>query len=424
MPLKVRGLLFSFLTVTACGAIVSAQQTTTEPTALNTAPLAAPKPAPAPTMQEKLTRIRALIAARSLTPAAFELEKIKKEYSDEALQSVVRVMLVNIYLEQPDYVRVNALLEETFTRSKNRRNGVENVYLPVAGQVIKGAEEQLVRYRKLGLNHSDPKLPAEAAADLDKWRKMLETIAEQAKELGKDEKKSAESLAILEEAVAARSLLARDEYEASAWRNTVEDTRELIAASQTKVTDVDGATVDMKNVAELKLPTEIKPITVPPANTVAQNTAPTTSPVFTPVKTAVEEKTTQPNGGPSAEPSNKTLSIVNSPAKEEQPKFEKADLKVAENNGLMEVGSLVDSATRKFPATYPPLAKNARVTGIVKVEVVVDEQGTVTDAKATDGPEMLKRAAMDAVKRWKFKPATKDGQPVRMSGFVNFNFTL
>ncbi len=90
----------------------------------------------------------------------------------------------------------------------------------------------------------------------------------------------------------------------------------------------------------------------------------------------------------------------------------------------MRVASLVDAATRKVNPNYPPMARSARVGGVVKVEVVIDEQGEVAEVKTTEGPELLRRAAADAIRRWKFKPAVRDGQPVRMSGFVNFNFAL
>jgi protein TonB len=81
-------------------------------------------------------------------------------------------------------------------------------------------------------------------------------------------------------------------------------------------------------------------------------------------------------------------------------------------------------ATKKYPPTYPPVAKNARVTGVVRVDLIIDEDGSVADVRGATGPELLRRAATDAVKRWKFKPVLKDGQPVRATGFINFNFSL
>ena len=74
--------------------------------------------------------------------------------------------------------------------------------------------------------------------------------------------------------------------------------------------------------------------------------------------------------------------------------------------------------------TYPPAAKSMRTTGIVKVELVIDEAGEVVEVQRTSGPALLQGAAKDAVRKWKFKPFTRDGQPVRATGFVNFNFSL
>jgi protein TonB len=65
-----------------------------------------------------------------------------------------------------------------------------------------------------------------------------------------------------------------------------------------------------------------------------------------------------------------------------------------------------------------------RTTGVVKVEVTVDENGDVTEVQHTSGPSLLQTAAKEAVRRWKFRPFTKDGQPVKATGFVNFNFSL
>ena len=65
-----------------------------------------------------------------------------------------------------------------------------------------------------------------------------------------------------------------------------------------------------------------------------------------------------------------------------------------------------------------------RATGVVTVEVVVDEAGEVSEIQNTNGPAILQSAAKDAVKRWKFKPFIRDGQPVKATGFVSFNFAL
>ena len=65
-----------------------------------------------------------------------------------------------------------------------------------------------------------------------------------------------------------------------------------------------------------------------------------------------------------------------------------------------------------------------RQTGVVKVEVMVDENGQVSEVQKIEGPVLLQSAAKDAVKKWRFKPFVKDGQPVKATGFINFNFSL
>lgn len=447
MPPKVSRLLF-LTTMLVLSGHVFAQQSVNDFTALlntsaNTATSSSDSaidstPINQSTIQERLLKVRGMIAARQLPAAAFELEKIKKETTDEALQSVIRTMLVGVYLEQPNYDRAKDLLEDAFKRSKNSKDGSENLYLPIAAQFIKGAENQLERYKRLGFNLSDAKLPVEAAADLDRWRKMLETIVEQTKKMSADEKKGAESLAILEEAANARAALSRDNYEAGVWRNAMDDTREMIANAQTKVTDVeDGTAIDMKNVAELKLPAPTDSASiktnsdqlkiVAPVTTAAPNSISQTS---NQQNANIREKESRVDKNASldadAPPENAvgSLTIAQKPVVPRNVYIDKTDFKVADNDGLVKMDSLVDVATSKFPPTYPPMARTARVAGVVKVEVVVDETGSVAEIKTSEGPELLRRAAADAVKRWKFKPATKDGQPAKMSGFVNFNFTL
>jgi TonB family protein len=53
---------------------------------------------------------------------------------------------------------------------------------------------------------------------------------------------------------------------------------------------------------------------------------------------------------------------------------------------------------------YPELAKRMKISGTVNVQVTVDAEGKVTDAKATNGNRLLAGAAEDAVRKWKFAP--------------------
>lgn len=90
----------------------------------------------------------------------------------------------------------------------------------------------------------------------------------------------------------------------------------------------------------------------------------------------------------------------------------------------MEVGSLIVYATRQATPTYPAAARVVRAAGIVRVDVTIDEEGDVAEVHKASGPPLLQAAARDAIKKWKFKPFLRDGQPVKANGFINFNFAL
>lgn len=70
-------------------------------------------------------------------------------------------------------------------------------------------------------------------------------------------------------------------------------------------------------------------------------------------------------------------------------------------------------AVSKVTPEYPALARRSKITGAVEVEVQVDEQGKVVKATALSGPVLLRAAAEDALKRWLFKPAVRNGVNVR-----------
>jgi TonB family protein len=74
-------------------------------------------------------------------------------------------------------------------------------------------------------------------------------------------------------------------------------------------------------------------------------------------------------------------------------------------------------AKSKVAAVYPDLARKMNLTGTVKVQVVVSPNGTVKEAKVLGGHPVLATAALDAVRKWRFEPATMES-----SGVVDFKF--
>jgi TonB family protein len=73
---------------------------------------------------------------------------------------------------------------------------------------------------------------------------------------------------------------------------------------------------------------------------------------------------------------------------------------------------------------YPPLAKQSGAAGLVRVYVVVDESGKVVEVSHSEGPMLLRQAAEEAARHWSFSAVNGDGGPVRLSGYIDFNFTF
>src|SRR5262245_60390547 len=79
---------------------------------------------------------------------------------------------------------------------------------------------------------------------------------------------------------------------------------------------------------------------------------------------------------------------------------------------------------KKVPPVYPPIAQTAGVTGVVIVELLVDFDGTVSDAKVLRSIPLLDQAALDAVRQWVFTPTLLNGAPVQVVMTVTVNFSL
>ena len=77
---------------------------------------------------------------------------------------------------------------------------------------------------------------------------------------------------------------------------------------------------------------------------------------------------------------------------------------------------------KKVAPAYPAVARSTRAGGLVVVSVDINDQGEVTSAKAVEGPMLLRQAAEEAARRWKFQPARRGGRPVRTVQSIQFNF--
>jgi TonB family protein len=77
----------------------------------------------------------------------------------------------------------------------------------------------------------------------------------------------------------------------------------------------------------------------------------------------------------------------------------------------------------KVLPVYPMMAKETGVAGDVVVKASIDKNGNVGRMEIVSGPTMLRQSALDALRRWKYKPSTLDGEPVAATIIVTLKFS-
>jgi TonB family protein len=85
---------------------------------------------------------------------------------------------------------------------------------------------------------------------------------------------------------------------------------------------------------------------------------------------------------------------------------------------------LLPKLVHSAPAVYPDAARKAKVSGTVKMHLVVDVNGKVIRVTVKDGDPRLVKAAEDAVRKWEFKAPRVDGKPIQseIDAEVSFSF--
>jgi TonB family protein len=450
MPINVRSCYSSVLSVLFIFTFISFTSAQTTQTAANAADTgtAAQGGVRPPTlgevMQGRLSKAKAFIAVRNYPAAIFELESIRRETSDPSVNAVANVLLMNSLLEQGNYKKARDILGE-FYKGYQSNNAHADVYYPaIAGQIVKGARNQIERYRGLGLSVSDRNLPLEAVNDIEQMRETLELVMTQAREIAEDERKAGVAWPLLEEATAARSSLARDDYDARRWTDEIADVRERMTSSRSFVFNAVVDPAIEKAVAEAGA-TEKRAANMAdrPAATPSR-TDETVKPAVLPIAEKKAEaivgetpdaaemaggSQTRPKPGRKVlvvgggeRPAESENKAVTEKAENDEPPPVRPD--ADEDAGTLKIGQLIGYATRQQQPTYPQMARSIRASGIVRVEIVVDENGDVAEIQNATGHALLQNAAKDAVAKWKFRPFVRDGHPVKATGFINFNFSL
>jgi periplasmic protein TonB len=73
---------------------------------------------------------------------------------------------------------------------------------------------------------------------------------------------------------------------------------------------------------------------------------------------------------------------------------------------------------------YPPLARQTRIAGTVRLHAIISKQGSVESLEVLSGHPLLVRAAMDAVQQWRYKPTLLNGEPVEVDTTIDVIFSL
>jgi len=325
-------------------------------------------------LARRIERARALAAVHQLQAAATELENIRAAGNDVTLRNVATLMLLGIYLEEGNYGRSQSLLDETFqTRAAQKEESIRT-YFAVAGQTVNGIRSHIARYRSYGINPSDSDLPAEANADLERVRGLLERVIAQAQEISKEQGRAYEAFALLEDVVGIRLALAKNDDDRARWQTEYLAAREKMASLQATASLGRSKALDA---VTNRIP---NPFATKPAE--PQPTPEAVAPVPTPTPTTT-----------AAEPE------------------------------LVSAGSLSGRETKRVTPSYPQAAKSHNVTGTVRVFAIVDENGKIWVTNS-EGPTMLRSAAEAAAKNWIFPPSTFNGRPVRIVGYLDFEFKL
>jgi protein TonB len=93
---------------------------------------------------------------------------------------------------------------------------------------------------------------------------------------------------------------------------------------------------------------------------------------------------------------------------------------------LYRVGGDVIAARALYhpPPAYPQLALIARVQGTVTMQAIIGKDGAIQDLQVLSGPPLLVRAALDAVKTWRYQPTLLNSEPVEVLTEIDVKFTL
>jgi periplasmic protein TonB len=90
------------------------------------------------------------------------------------------------------------------------------------------------------------------------------------------------------------------------------------------------------------------------------------------------------------------------------------------------VGGNVQAAhlVNRVQPIYPPLARQTRISGTVKLHAIIGKNGAVEQLQVVSGHPLLVQSALDAVKQWRYQPTLLNGEPVEVDTEIDVIFSL
>ena len=90
------------------------------------------------------------------------------------------------------------------------------------------------------------------------------------------------------------------------------------------------------------------------------------------------------------------------------------------------VGGNVQAAklVNRVQPLYPPLARQTRISGTVKLHAIIGKNGAVEQLQVVSGHPLLVQSALDAVRQWRYQPTLLNGEPVEVDTEIDVIFSL
>lgn len=124
-------------------------------------------------------------------------------------------------------------------------------------------------------------------------------------------------------------------------------------------------------------------------------------------------------GGGFGDPNGVIASLGNAPAPRPTVQIEQPRRPQRISGGVMQGQLLV-----KTQPVYPQIARAAHVSGTVVLHAIIAKDGTIQDLRVISGNEMLRNAALDAVRTWRYRPYLLSGEATEVDTTITVNFNL